>query len=51
MVIDWIWYFCFVEELVYAELYKRDIRKKEKEELIKELERQRKVAERNNVLH
>jgi hypothetical protein len=29
----------FVEELVYAELYKRDIRKKEKEELIKELER------------
>jgi len=36
---------------VYAELYKRDIRKKEKEELIKELERQRKVAERNNVLH
>lgn len=40
-----------VEELVYAELYKRDIRRKEKEELIKELERQRKVTERNNVLH
>jgi len=29
----------YVEEMIYAELYKRDIKKKEKEELEKERQR------------
>lgn len=36
--------------MIYAELYKYDIKKKEKEELVKEYERKKKVDERNNVL-
>ena len=40
----------YEEELVYNELYKRDLLKKNKENMAKEAEHQRKVAERNRVL-
>lgn len=36
-----------IEEMIFAELYKRDIRKKEKEELIKQMEIQKRVQDRN----
>ncbi|KAL4426282.1 hypothetical protein ABPG74_018699 [Tetrahymena malaccensis] len=41
----------YEEEMIYAELYKYDIKKKEKEELVKEYERKKKIDERNKVLH
>lgn len=40
----------YEEEMIYSELYKIDIRRKEKEERLKEMERNSKVEERKKVL-
>lgn len=40
----------YEETLVYNELYKRDLLKKNRELLAKEAEEQRKIQERNHVL-
>ena len=39
-----------IEDMIYAELWKRDIQRKEAREREELLERQKRVEERNNVL-
>ena len=35
MIKFFYWFIIIIEEMIYAELYKRDIRKKEKEDAVK----------------